>query len=106
MARTVRTVAPDCRLPDQAGGLESDLARAAAGFSRRQVRNALALIHDGRITETARPGEYRAVGSDGKTVYYITRRGCNCIAGNHGRPCYHSAAARLLRVARRRGLAA
>jgi hypothetical protein len=93
--------------PGRPAGLEADLAAAVRCFSPLQISKALALIRERRIAEAAGPCDYRAVGSDGKTVYCITRGArCDCAAGSRQLPCYHSAAARLLRVAKRWGLAA
>lgn len=37
--------------------------------------------------------------SDSRTRYHVTLDGCDCRAGNAGRPCWHRAAWRLLRKA-------
>lgn len=89
----------------QAAGMDAEARRAVKDFTCEQVTKALALIAERRITKT-RPGAYLVVASDGKTIYITRAGGCTCPAGGRGHRCYHSAAARLLNVAKRWGLAA
>ncbi|MGI5286669.1 helix-turn-helix domain-containing protein [Nonomuraea polychroma] len=68
------------------------------------IDKARALIEDGGILPTSRPGLFTAVSSDGTTTYLVHASGCTCPAGRRGKyPCYHRAAVALLEaVASRR----
>ena len=71
------------------------------GFTEDQHAKALELIADGGIVPTSRPGVYAATSSDGSMYYVVNLAdpGCTCAAGQHGRACYHLAAARILQAA-------
>ena len=71
------------------------------GFTEDQHAKAVELIADGGIVPTSRPGVYAAASSDGSTYYVVNLAdpGCTCAAGQHGRACYHLAAARILQAA-------
>lgn len=61
------------------------------------IDKARALIEDGGIYRTSRPGIYSAVSSDGSTTYLVHASGCTCPAGQRGRYlCYHRAAVAIL----------
>ncbi|MGP3917716.1 helix-turn-helix domain-containing protein [Nonomuraea sp. 10N515B] len=67
------------------------------GFKPQAIDKARALIEDGGILPTSRPGLYTAVSSDGTTTYLTHHAGCTCPAGQRGKyPCYHRAAVALL----------
>jgi len=66
-----------------------------AEYSTRQVRDALELIGEGAILPVRRIS-FVSISSDGGDVYVTTPHTCTCPAGEHGRTCYHTAAARLL----------
>jgi hypothetical protein len=67
-----------------------------------QIAKAAELIDDGGIVPTSRPGVYAATSSDGTTIYVVNLpdQTCTCPAGQHGRYCYHLAAATILHIAR------
>ena len=75
--------------------------QALTGFTEDQHAKAVELIADGGIVPTSRPGVYAATSSDGSTYYVVNLAdpGCTCAAGQHGRACYHLAAARILQAA-------
>ena len=62
------------------------------------------LIEDGGIVPVSRPGVYAATSSDGTTVYVVNVNdgSCTCLAAQHGRDCYHLAAALVLSAAIRK----
>lgn len=66
-----------------------------AEYSTRQVDDALELIAEGAIVPVRRIS-FTSVSSDGMDLYATTPHTCTCPAGEHGRTCYHTAAARLL----------
>jgi hypothetical protein len=65
-------------------------------FSPSQLADARKLIALGGITPAGQPGEYRALSSNGSGSYLVTADGCQCQAGQHGKPCKHRAAVMLL----------
>jgi ParB-like chromosome segregation protein Spo0J len=70
-------------------------AEALAGFKPEQADRARKLIADGGIAPTTERRVFFAISSDGYTRH-ITDAGartCTCPAGEHGRRCYHLAAA-------------
>lgn len=73
-----------------------------------QMAKAAELIDDGGIVPVSRPGMYAATSSDGTTIYVIdvNAGACTCKAGQHGRYCYHLAAAQILTAATLRRRAA
>jgi hypothetical protein len=78
-------------------------ARAAqADVKPGQLAKAVELIDDGGIVPVSRPGIYAATSSDGTTIYVTNLNDgtCTCPAGQHGRYCYHLAAASILHTAR------
>lgn len=76
---------------------------ALDGFTPAQQAKALELITDGGMVPLKRPGAWKAVGSDGVTVYLVTPKGCNCPQGLlRGRPCYHRASASVLAATSRK----
>jgi hypothetical protein len=64
-----------------------------------QVAKATEVIEQGAIIPTSRRTVYRAVSSDGSTVYLTTTDACTCPAGQKGRACYHRAAVIILTAA-------
>lgn len=78
------------------------IRQAAAGAQNAikpdQYAKAIELIEDGGIVRTSRDGMFAATASDGTTVYVVdvTHQTCGCKAGQHGRYCYHLAAAQIL----------
>ncbi|MFI6513614.1 helix-turn-helix domain-containing protein [Streptosporangium sp. NPDC050855] len=69
-------------------------------FKPFQQAKAAEAIEQGAILPTSRPHLYRAVSSDGTTVYLASPDGCSCPAGVKSRRCYHVAAVRILLAAR------
>jgi len=69
-----------------------------AEYSVRQVDDALELIAEGAIVPLRRPTWFFAISSDGTDKYFtnLDNGTCTCPAGENGRTCYHTAAARLL----------
>ncbi|MGW6503000.1 helix-turn-helix domain-containing protein [Nonomuraea angiospora] len=77
------------------------------GFKPAAIDKARSLIEDGGIVRTSRPGLYKAVSSDGTTVYMAHRSGCTCPAGHRGKyACYHRCAVVLLEAVAARRTAA
>lgn len=72
-----------------------------SAFTAEQADKARELIELGAIVPTSRDGVYSAVSSDGTTVYLVNAAAqtCGCKAGEHGRLCYHRAAALVLETA-------
>ncbi|MFF0249646.1 helix-turn-helix domain-containing protein [Streptosporangium sandarakinum] len=70
------------------------------GFKPFQLDKAAEAIEQGAILATSRPHVYRAISSDGTTVYLASPDGCSCPAGLKARRCYHIAAVRILLAAR------
>lgn len=73
-----------------------------------QLAKAVELIEDGGIVPVSRPGVFAAASSDGTTIYVVDVNAgtCTCPAGQHGRYCYHLAAAQILTAATLRRRAA
>ena len=72
------------------------VAKAAARFTDAQVERARDLLVRKGLTETSRPGVYKARSSRDENVsYLVTNDGCACPAGQHDRICYHRVAAAL-----------
>jgi excisionase family DNA binding protein len=69
------------------------------GYKPEQVDRARALIEDGGILSTSRPGLFTAVSSDGSTTYLVHAASCTCPAGQRGRACYHRAAVAIVQAA-------
>lgn len=65
------------------------------GYKPAAIDKARALIEDGGILPTSRPGIYTAVSSDGSTTYLVHAASCTCPAGQRGRACYHTAAVQI-----------
>src|SRR6266403_2367691 len=67
-----------------------------AEYSVRQVDDALELIAEGAIIPLRRPTWFFAISSDGTDKYFtnLDNGTCTCPAGENGRTCYHTAAAR------------
>ena len=65
-----------------------------------QVAKAVELIRDGGVVlnQRLRTGTrvYRTVASKGTVTYLTTAGNCTCMAGKHGRACYHQTAVQLL----------
>lgn len=78
---------------------ESAPVTIAAPFSGAQIEKAVELIEHGQIVRDGRV--YRVTASDGHTHYDVDpyRQTCTCTAGQHGRRCYHLAAASYLAAA-------
>lgn len=68
---------------------------ALAAFTPAQQDKALELIADGGLVPTAQPRVYRAVSSDGTSVYVVGANVCGCAAGQRDLRCYHQAGARI-----------
>ena len=77
-------------------------AAKASDAKPEQLAKAVELIDDGGIVPVSRPGIYAATSSDGTTIYVVSLpdQTCTCPAGQHGRYCYHLAAATILQTAR------
>lgn len=69
-----------------------------AGYTARQIAAARELIADKAIVRL-RSVVYLTVSTDGTETYRTAPSGCTCPAGLKSRPCYHSAAARMLLAA-------
>lgn len=80
--------------PTCAKKLAAQATEVAARFKRDQVRRALGLISQGRVTPIQGSRAFRVVGSG--DVYITSATGCNCPAGQNHRDCYHYVAAKLL----------
>ena len=77
-------------------------AAAAAelpGFGATARQQASELIACGGVVPAPFPGVYRTVSSGGDAYYLTHSAACNCLAGLHGRLCYHVAAVRLVTAA-------
>jgi hypothetical protein len=59
------------------------------------LAKAEALVASGGLTDTNRPGVYRATSSDGKRSYLCSAQFCYCHAGERGNACYHRLAAQV-----------
>lgn len=97
--RTIQRRAANGSLPavKTAGRWVITLQADTSGFKPQTIDKARALIEDGGILPTRRPGLYTAVSSDGTVTYLVHRCGCTCPAGARGKyPCYHRAAVALL----------
>jgi hypothetical protein len=70
------------------------LAYIGASFTPRQIEAATELIADGGLV-VGPNYSCLAVSSDGLSTYVVdvAAATCTCQAGQHGRPCYHLAAA-------------
>jgi hypothetical protein len=68
-----------------------------ANYSAIQVEKVKQLLADGGVVRDSRH-TFTAVASDGVGRYSVdtTMASCTCKAGEHGRQCYHLAAAQLL----------
>lgn len=75
--------------------IRATLAYIGASFTPRQIVAATELITDGGIVVGPADWTCLAVSSDGSTTYVVdtATATCTCKAGQHGRPCYHLAAA-------------
>lgn len=80
--------------------LEIDLF---ASYTEEQIVKATELIAENAIVDRGSPyfrigGQhlYQAVSSNGELLYSATAESCTCKAGQHGRRCYHRAAALIL----------
>lgn len=72
------------------------VARTAARFTDAQVGRARDLLVRKGLTETSRPGVYKARSSADENVsYLVTNADCSCPAGQHDRICKHRVAAAL-----------
>jgi hypothetical protein len=74
--------------------VRATLAYIGASFSPRQIEAATELIADGGLV-VGPNYSCLAVSSDGLSTYVVdvAAATCTCQAGQHGRPCYHLAAA-------------
>jgi hypothetical protein len=79
--------------------LQAAFALIGETFSARQIEAAIELIADGGVVVGPR-GACLAVSSRGDEVYAVNPAAgtCTCKAGQHGRLCYHIAAALALTV--------
>lgn len=75
--------------------IRSTLAYIGASFTARQIEAATDLISDGGLVVGPADWTCLAVSSDGSSTYVVDTAAatCTCKAGQHGRPCYHLAAA-------------
>ncbi|GAA4924738.1 hypothetical protein HD597_011338 [Nonomuraea thailandensis] len=72
-------------------------APSLGDFKPAAIDKARALIEDGGILRTSRPGLFTAVSSDGSTTYLVHASSCTCPAGQRGQyACYHRAAVAIL----------
>jgi len=67
-----------------------------ATYTETQVAKVIELLTDGGVQRVDRT-TYLAVASNGVDRYEVStaHASCTCRAGQHGRPCYHLAAAQL-----------
>ncbi|HJT02044.1 MAG TPA: DUF6011 domain-containing protein [Pseudonocardiaceae bacterium] len=72
-----------------------------ATYQPMQIDKALEAIEQTAIVPASDPARFVAVSSDGERNYIVDSalRMCSCPAGQHGRMCYHLAAADLLAAA-------
>jgi hypothetical protein len=84
---------------------EAALTEARKDFTEDQQSKAAELIRDGGMVPTNREGVFRAVSSKGDEMYLTHVAACTCPGGLRAkRPCYHTLAARILRIASRRSM--
>lgn len=71
-----------------------------ANYSAAQVESVKQVLADGGVQRVDRH-RFEVVASDGVRRYEVdtTHASCTCKAGEHGRRCYHVAAAQLLAAA-------
>lgn len=75
--------------------LAAAITKALQGYSKTQLEKALEALTDGALIRV-RQGLWQAVSSDGQGQYLTSTDTCDCPAGQHGRTCYHTAAARMI----------
>lgn len=80
--------------PTCAKKLAAQAADVAARFKRDQVRRALGLISQGRVTPIRGTRTFAVVGATGG--YITSAVGCTCPAGKNHQDCYHLVAAKML----------
>lgn len=80
--------------PTCAKKLAAQQAEVAARFKRDQVRRALGLISQGRVTPIQGTRTFAVVGATGG--YVTSAVSCTCPAGKNQHDCYHLVAAKLL----------
>ncbi|WP_018639917.1 DUF6011 domain-containing protein [Parafrankia elaeagni] len=66
------------------------------GFTPRQVEDALELLELGGLAPLRGRRVWLTVGHHGTTYRTASTGQCTCMAGIHGKPCYHVAAVRLI----------
>lgn len=88
---------PTCRA--KVAKATADLTGADT-YQAFRVTKAAELVELAAIVRTA-PGTFQAVSSRGDVVYVVDQaaHACSCPAGEHGRACYHLAAADILAAA-------
>lgn len=92
---------PTCRRKIRQAALDE----ARRDFTGDQQAKAAELIRDGGLVPTNREGVFRAVSSKGDETYLVHAAACTCPGGLRAkRPCYHTLAARILRIASRRSM--
>jgi hypothetical protein len=74
--------------------------RVTSGYTTDQVTKAVELVEVTAIVRHT-PGQFQAVSSRGDAIYLVDQAAhtCTCPAGQHGRVCYHLAAADILAAA-------
>ena len=83
---------PICRARIRA----AKLTAALTGYTAAQIAKAREVITDAAIIPTNLAAVFRAISSDGTSVYLTTADGCTCPARKQ---CYHRAAVTILTTA-------